>query len=86
MANGRERLRQWIDRSKLNQLEAAQIIGVDHTQLSHILLGRRRPGLDTAVKIERATGITVEAWTPIDDGDSEPIESQSTVNAQIDKA
>ncbi len=71
--SGRERLAQWIERSKLNQTEAAQIIGIDPTQLSQILTGKRRPGLDNAVKIEAKTGIVVEAWVPIaDDDEAEP--------------
>jgi transcriptional regulator with XRE-family HTH domain len=70
---GRERLAQWIERSKLNQVEAARIIGIDPTQLSQILVGKRRPGLDNAVKIEAKTGIVVEAWVPIaDDETPEP--------------
>lgn len=86
MQNGRERLRQWISRSKLTQLEAASVIGMDHTQLSHILMGRRRPGLDTAVKIEQATGIVVEAWVPFD-ADEQPTEvSELPVTATIGKA
>jgi len=62
--NGRERLAQWISRSKLNQLEASRLIGIDPSQLNQILSGRRRPGLDNAVKIEHTTGIVVEAWVP----------------------
>lgn len=86
MQTGRERLRQWIDRSKLNQLEAAALIGIDHGQLNHILQGRRRPGLDTAVKIEQATGIVVEAWVPFGE-DEPPIEQpRPDVIASIDKA
>ena len=65
--DGRDRLAQWIERSILNQLEAARIIGIDHTQLNQILGGKRRPGLDNAIKIERATGIAVEAWESIED-------------------
>lgn len=61
---GRERLAQWIDRSKLTQAEAAVIIGIDPTQLSQILAGKRRPGLDNAVKIAKATGIVPEDWVP----------------------
>jgi plasmid maintenance system antidote protein VapI len=64
--NGRERLRQWIDRSKLDDYEAAHLIGLHPAQLSHILTGTRRPGLDVALRIERATGIHVEAWAPIE--------------------
>jgi transcriptional regulator with XRE-family HTH domain len=66
---GSERLAQWIERGKLSQVEAARIIGIDKTQLSQILNDKRRPGLDNAVRIERATGISVEAWvpTPVDE-------------------
>ncbi len=75
---GRERLAQWIERSKLNQLEASIIIGIDPTQLSQILNGNRRPGLDNAVKIERRTGIVVEAWVPLaDDEPAEPVGASS---------
>lgn len=78
---GRDRLAQWIERSKLNQLEAARLIGIDPTQLSQILTGKRRPGLDNAVKIEQATGIVVEAWVPLSDDDSavaEPVAAQKS--------
>jgi len=68
--SGREFLEQWIDRSKLNQLEAAERIKIDPTQLNQILKGKRRPGLDNAILIERATGIPVEAWVPFEDGDN----------------
>lgn len=71
---GAARLAQWIDRSKLNQLEAARIIDIDPTQLSQILNGKRRPGLDNAVKIQQKTGIAVEAWVPLaDDETAEPV-------------
>jgi len=86
MQTGRERLRQWIDRSKVNQLEAAALIGIDHTQLSHILTGRRRPGLDTAVKIEQATGIVVEAWVPFGEDELPIAPPDSAVTTSIDKA
>jgi transcriptional regulator with XRE-family HTH domain len=60
----------WIDRRQVNQVEAARIIGIDVTQLSQILNGHRRPGLDNAVLIERATGVVVEDWVPSDVGRS----------------
>lgn len=62
---GRERLAQWIERSKLQQIEAAERIGMDATQLSQILAGKRRPGLDNAVKIYNVTGIVPQDWVPI---------------------
>jgi transcriptional regulator with XRE-family HTH domain len=64
---GRERLAQWIERSKLTQGEAAAIIDMDPTQLSQILTGKRRPGLDNAIKIHRTTGIVPDAWASTDD-------------------
>ena len=60
--NGRQLLRDWIRRSCLNQTEAGERIGVRKAYLSEILGGSRRPGLDTAVWIERVTGVPVEAW------------------------
>lgn len=62
MVNGRDRLQQWIERSKLNQKEAAEVIGIDPVSLSLILNGKREPGLANAVKIERVTGVTVDSW------------------------
>lgn len=83
---GRERLAQWLERAKLNQLEAAEIIGIDKTQLSQILTGKRRPGLDNAVKIERATGIAVEAWVPLDEAETANDGPSNTEVAQVGKA
>ena len=60
---GRDRLREWMDRSKLNQTETAQLLGFDAVFLSQILNGHRRPGLDNAITIERVTGISVESWS-----------------------
>ena len=69
--HGRELLRQWIERRCRTDREAAQILGLDHTYLSQILSGRRRPGLVNSVKIERVTGIVVESWLPTDGGKNE---------------
>lgn len=66
--DGRERLKRWLERSQINQREAARIIGIHFTHLSQILSGRRSPGLANAVVIERETGIPVEAWVPTVDG------------------
>ena len=60
--SGRERLAQWLERSKLNQREAAVLLGMHFTHFNQILSGRRTPGLANAVTIERATGIPAEAW------------------------
>ena len=70
--HGRKLLRQWIGRRCRTDREAALVLGMDHTHLSQILNGRRSPGLVTSVKIERVTGIAVEAWVPTRVGTSEP--------------
>lgn len=62
MRSGRERLRAWIERSKVKDYEAAEILGVNPVVLSQWLGGARTPGLDNAVKIEQATGVSVESW------------------------
>ena len=63
MKDGRERLRDWLDRSKLNQTQAADILGLHPVYLSQILLGKRSPGLANAIKIEDVTGISARVWT-----------------------
>ena len=81
--NGRERLRQWIDRSKLEDFEAAEQIGLHRAQLSHILNGIRRPGLDVALRIERATGIPVEAWAPIEQDETATASRAAAASRQV---
>ncbi len=60
--DGAKLLKAWIARMQMNQLQAARFIKMDPTHLSQILTRQRRPGLDNAVKIARATGVPVEAW------------------------
>ena len=47
---------------RLTQTEAAAIFGWDKTAMSRMLSGRITPTLETAIRIERRTGIPVEAW------------------------
>lgn len=61
MKSGRERLAAWVDRSG-TQREAAEILGVHPVVLNQWLSGQRTPGLENAVMIEQATGISVESW------------------------
>ena len=62
MTSGRERLHNWIKRSKVNQRQAAEIIGVHPVVLCQWLSGERLPGLTNALLIEHVTGISVESW------------------------
>lgn len=62
MQSGRQRLRAWITRSKINQNEAADLLSMNPVMLSQVLNGQRKPGLGTAITIEQVTGISVESW------------------------
>lgn len=80
MHSGPDQLRDWMRRRGLNQTESAALLGFDPTFISQLLSGRRQPGLGNAVKIERVTGISVEAWLS-----SELDESGSAVAATVGK-
>lgn len=63
-------------RRGFNAAGAARFLGFDQPYMSVLLSGKRTPGLDNAIKLERLTGIPVEAWasTELDDYDTpEPV-------------
>lgn len=62
MQSGRDRLKDWIERSRCQQQQAAEILGITPAYLSQILSGVRTPGLANAVKFEHITGIAAESW------------------------
>lgn len=62
MKPGREQLKDWMHRRRFFQKEAAEYFGWDETYVSQLVNGHRSPGLENAVKIERLSGIPVEAW------------------------
>ena len=66
MKSGAEQLKDWMDRRGFNHTEAAEYLGWDMTFVSKLVNGKRAPGLTNAVKIERETGIPVEAWMSSD--------------------
>lgn len=86
MQNGRERLRVWIERSRMTQQEAAKLLRFHETFLSQILRGRRRPGLKNAIRIERVTGIPVTAWAPIDSDDLDQRQSRDVDFSPVGRA
>ncbi len=65
MQEGRFLLREWIDRSRLQDQQAADILGIDRGFLSQILHGKRRPTLPNACRFEDLTGVPVRAWVPL---------------------
>lgn len=62
MQSGPEQLLDWIERRGLDQRKAAEYLGMNETFMSKLVKGIRCPGLRNALKIERLTGVTVEAW------------------------
>lgn len=86
MNSGAEQLKDWMHRRRFLQREAAEHLGFDETFVSQLVNGRRTPGLDNAIIIERATGIPVEAWlSHADDKSVEPIAAPAG-KRKIDKA
>ena len=53
--DGSEKLAAYLDAQKLTQEQFAQLAGVPGPQVSLWLSRRRRPGLESALKIARAT-------------------------------
>jgi transcriptional regulator with XRE-family HTH domain len=66
MVDARDRLREWIQRSRMTQREAAELLEMHYTFLSQILNSDRSPSLTTAVRIEQVTGIPCESWVSTD--------------------
>lgn len=62
MKSGHEELKDWMERRGFNQRLTAAYFEWDEAYISNLVAGRRTPGLDNAVKIERMTGIPIEAW------------------------
>jgi transcriptional regulator with XRE-family HTH domain len=63
-------LRAWRAHKCLTQQQLAIRIGgrVDNAKISHLEAGRKRPGLELAFAIERATegGVPAETWLDAD--------------------
>lgn len=55
-------LRSWIERARCSQVELAQRIGCKKSFASHLVNGRRKPGLEMAARIEELTGIQLRDW------------------------
>lgn len=75
MQAGPEQLKDWMRRRGFTQADAARYIEEDEPTLSRLMTGKQVPGLRKAIRIERHTGIPVEAWaaSELDDlGDDEP--------------
>ena len=72
MQSGAELLKAWIERRGYRQNEAAIHLDLNEAFLSMLVNGKRLPSLDNAIRIERHTGIPVEAWSSSERDSSEP--------------
>jgi transcriptional regulator with XRE-family HTH domain len=86
MQTGAKQLADWMRRRTLNQRETAAHFGWDETFISQLVTGKRTPGLANALKIERETGIPVEAWMASDADISEPALIDRAGKRKHDKA
>ena len=73
--SGRALLAQWLVRHRMTQAEAADQIGISRVKLNQYLTAVARPSLETAIRIEDATGIGVRLWLLDDVTDRDTIGS-----------
>ncbi|WP_299558675.1 helix-turn-helix transcriptional regulator [uncultured Sulfitobacter sp.] len=64
-------LKKFISQSDCNQAEWAKRIDVSASYLSDLLRGKKRPSLDLAFRIERATcgAVPASSWIEVSDKD-----------------
>lgn len=60
--SGAEQFKDWMRRRVFSQADAARYLAMEVPFISLLANGKRTPGLDNAIKLERMTGIPVEAW------------------------
>lgn len=63
MTIGSQRLREWRYENGVTQRDLGAQVGAYALSISQYELGKKRPGIDAAVALERVTGIPVAAWT-----------------------
>lgn len=66
MHSGPEQMRDWMRRRGFTQADASRYLEMDQGYLSRLLASAQTPGLRLALKLERLTGIPVEAWESSD--------------------
>jgi transcriptional regulator with XRE-family HTH domain len=81
--HGRERLAEYIKRSRLKQYEVADLVQITAAYLSQVLSGKRRPSLPIAVRIQTHTGVPVESWMASERGKSGKTKRASTKSTPI---
>lgn len=85
MLSGAEQLKDWMRRRGFKQADAARHLEVDEPYISVLCSGKRTPGLENAILIERRTGIPVEAWSSNEVGESETLVQASAAKSRDNK-
>mgnify|MGYP000993997448 FL=1 len=57
-----EYLGEWIDEQDLSQQRVAELMGCSRKQVNEIVNGRAPVTSDTAIRLERLTGIPTDSW------------------------
>lgn len=86
MLLGPEQLKDWMRRRGFTQADAARYFGCDESFVSMLMSGRRGAGLTNAIRIERLTGIPVEAWAATDVDEFESAVGANPSKRKTDKA
>lgn len=56
-----------MQRRGFTQTEAAEYLGFDVSFVSHLVNGKRSPGLTNALVLQRKAGIAVDSWADDED-------------------
>ena len=82
MDSGAEQLKDWMRRRGFKSADAARYLEMDEPYISVLVNAKRTPGLDNALKLERLTGIPVEAWASSDLNETESAVASTTRKRQ----
>ena len=63
----------WMRRRGFTQADASRYLGMEPPYVNVLANGKRSPGLVVALRLERLTGIPVEAWvsSEVDESDAQ---------------
>lgn len=61
-SKGGDEMRKVREQRNLSQREVAEMLGISNNEVSDYENGRKTPGLERAVKIEKVLGVPCEVW------------------------
>lgn len=86
MQSGADQIKDWMRRRGFTQADAARYLEFDEPYVSVLATGKRTPGLENAIHLERLTGIPVEAWSSTDLDESAEAVSATGPKPRVHKA